>query len=56
MIAHDLDLYRADFDDDGIHGVCNCGWSSRVSTHEDVIEQWENHCDEVFMDPMRWEP
>ena len=31
---------------------CSCGWESQTKRNsvEDAIDDWENHCDVVFME------
>lgn len=40
------------FLDDQISTSCTCGWehSGDLESREDAVEQWENHCDVVFME------
>jgi len=47
---HDLDLQQ-DFFDDTWTAYCSCGWESQERNAEaGAIEDWENHCDVVFME------
>lgn len=48
--THDLELI-SDFIEGGWTPVCSCWWEGR--THdvvEDARDEWENHCDVVFME------
>lgn len=47
---HVLQLQRG-FLEDGVLACCSCGWDGdQHDNDEDAIEEWENHCDVVFME------
>lgn len=49
--VHDFE-YMQDFLRDGIRAGCSCGWESR-NWSDDLIgahDEWDNHCDQVFME------
>lgn len=38
-------------DGDTITPTCSCGWAGNDHTTEDAaVDDWENHCDVVFME------
>jgi hypothetical protein len=48
--THDLELDE-DFVDGTWTAECSCGWESAERNAEaDAIDDWENHCDVVFME------
>lgn len=50
MADHDLALDDGSLDG-GIVAVCSCGWDGdQHDNTEDAVEEWENHCDVVFME------
>lgn len=42
----------SDFIEDGWTATCSCGWESqeRHDAPADAVDEWENHCDVVFME------
>jgi hypothetical protein len=48
--THEMDL-EEDFIDGTSTAECSCGWESAERNAEaDAIDDWENHCDVVFME------
>lgn len=44
-------MIEHDFVSDGLRAACTCGWQGRREhpDHDAVVDEWENHCDTVFM-------
>lgn len=50
MNEHSLELV-SDFTEDGYTPQCSCGWEGkRWDLMVDAGDEWENHCDAVFME------
>ena len=50
---HDFLIGQSFFADEpySVLPECSCGWEGRgTESVEDAQEQWENHCDVVFME------
>ncbi len=55
-MEHTLWLDNA-FKSDTWRASCSCGWDGRDrQTHDEAQDDWENHCDAVFMEATMAEP
>lgn len=49
--VHDLVMTERDSMSGDFTACCSCGWEGEGNdTQEQAIEDWENHCDVVFME------